>query len=317
MYDFLFNVMNHFLDITDLEPAELLHLLKRAEVFRKKRKSEELYNPILQGKNMAMFFEKPSLRTKVSFECAVNMLGGNAIFIDGREVSGTRETLSDITHNLERFCDGIFARVFLHSDLEKMKSISRVPIINALSDSAHPMQALADLQTMYWHFGEDFRSQKVAFIGDGCNVSTSLAEGCALLGMHFTIATPPGYEIPQKQWHTIVEIAEKNGGSVSKTSIPQEAIAEANVVVTDTWVSMGLEAERTQRLLDFSGFTVTKELFSQAHTNAIFLHCLPAYREIEVSSDVIDSTASKVFEEAECRMYTATAVLEYFFNNKN
>ncbi|MEI7511283.1 MAG: ornithine carbamoyltransferase [Candidatus Peregrinibacteria bacterium] len=309
--------MNHFLRITDLTGDELLHLIERAEYFRKRREIGEPYEPILTGKNIAVFFEKPSLRTKVSFSCAANMLGGNTIIIDGREVSGTRETLSDVVHNLDRFCDAIFARVFLHSELEKMKELSSVPVINALSDLAHPMQTLADLQTIRWHFGEDFQKKRVAFVGDGCNVPTSLAEGCALLGMHFTIATPPGYEIPKKEWQEIVDLAEKNGGDIARTSIPDEAVEGADVVVTDTWVSMGLEAERTERFIDFAGFGVTPELFAKANAGAIFMHCLPAYRDVEVSRAVIDGPQSKIFDEAECRMHTSTAILEYFFGNKD
>lgn len=305
--------MKNFLQIFDLSQKELLNLLDRAEFFRHEKNTGKTHSQILHGKNIVMFFEKPSLRTKVSFEAAVSSLGGNAITVDGREVSGSRESIADIASVLTRYADGIFARVFEHSVLQEFCEYSTIPIMNALCNDHHPFQALADLQTIKWHFGEQFLRKKVVFVGDGCNVPTSLAQGCALLGMDFEICTPKGYEIPEKFWTKIVEIGTKNEAKISVSHIPKKALENGDVVVTDTWVSMGLEAEKEKRLLDFAGFGITKNVMQKANADAIFLHCLPAYRGKEVSAEVIDGKQSKIFDEAECRMHTAKAVLEYFY----
>lgn len=303
--------MNHFLQIFDLDPSELIQILERAEYFRTQK--GECSHPFLKGKNIAFFFEKPSLRTKVSFESAVAFLGGSSSYIDGREVAGTRESIADIARVLDRYVDGVFARVYDHSVLQEMGKYLSVPVLNALCNDHHPFQALAELQVMKWNFGDAFVRKKVVFIGDGCNVPTSLAQGCALLGIDFEMCSPKGYEIPSGFWEEIQEKGNHYGAKITASHLPVQAIQNADVVVTDTWVSMGMEEEKEQRIKDFSGFTITSEMMGQASADAIFLHCLPAYRGFEVDSEVIEGKASRVFDEVECRLHTAKAVLEYFY----
>lgn len=304
--------MNHFLQIFDLDPSELIKLLQRAEYFRK-QKEKGGRDSFLKGKNIALFFEKPSLRTKLSFESAVSSLGGTSSYIDGREVAGTRESISDIARVLDRYIDGVFARVYDHSVLQEMANYTSAPILNALCNDHHPFQALAELQVMKWNFGDSFVHKNVVFIGDGCNVPTSLAQGCALLGIDFEMCSPAGYEIPSHFWKEIQEKGSLYGATITASENPMHAIQNADVVVTDTWVSMGMEEEKEQRIKDFSGFTITQDLMNQANANAIFLHCLPAYRGFEVEDEVIEGEASRIFDEVECRLHTAKAVLEYFY----
>ncbi len=307
--------MKHLLSITDLTQSEILSILYKAETFRKEKEQNIHHKQILQGKNIAMFFEKPSLRTKVSFESAVSSFGGNAILIDGREVAGTRESISDISHVLTGMVDGIFARVHEHSILEEMQKNMNIPVLNALCNDFHPFQAFAEIQTILIEFPENFTEKKVVFIGDGCNVSTSLAQICAIIGIDFEMCSPDTYKIPDIFWKQILEESEKSGAHITRSNTPQKAAENADVIVTDTWVSMGMENEKEQRLQDFKGFTVTQEIMKKANKDAIFLHCLPAYRGLEVDADVIDGPQSRVFQEAHCRLHTSKAILDFIYNS--
>ncbi len=303
----------NFLSITDLNKSQILSILEKAEEFRKEKELNIPHSQILSGKNIAMFFEKPSLRTKVSFESAVSSLGGNAILIDGREVAGTRETIHDISHVLTGMVDGIFARVHAHSILTEMKTYMNIPVMNALCNDFHPFQALAEIQAIMIKFPDNFLEKKVVFIGDGCNVPTSLAQICAILGIDFEMCSPDEYKIPEKFWKEILELGEKSGAKITSSNNPEQATKNADVIVTDTWVSMGMEDEKAKRLKDFKNFTVTSEIMKSANHDAIFLHCLPAYRGLEVAKEVIDGSQSFVFQEAHCRLHTSKAVLHFLF----
>jgi len=305
----------NLLSITDLTQSEILSILQKAEQFRKEKDANVKHEQILTGKSIAMFFEKPSLRTKVSFDSAVSSLGGNAILIDGREVAGTRESISDISNVLTGMVDGIFARVHEHSILSEMKRDMNIPVLNALCNDFHPFQALAEIQTVMIQFPEDFLKKKIIFIGDGCNVPTSLAQICAILGIDFEMCSPDEYKIPEIFWTEILELAEKSGAKVTTSNNVKKSAKNADVIVTDTWVSMGMEEEKEKRLHDFKDFGVTAEIMKRTNKDSIFLHCLPAYRGFEVSSEVIDGKQSKVFQEAHCRLHTSKAVLDFIYNS--
>ena len=307
--------MKNLLSITDLNKSEILYILEKAELFRKEKDENIQHKQILQGKNIAMFFEKPSLRTKVSFESAVSALGGNAILIDGKEVAGTRESISDISNVLTGMVDGVFARVHEHSILTEMQENMNIPVLNALCNDFHPFQAFAELQTIIINFPTNFLEKKVVFIGDGCNVPTSLAQICAILGIDFEMCSPTQYKIPEKFWTEILELGKKSGAKITTSNTPEESAKNADVIVTDTWVSMGMEEEKEQRLEDFKDFGVTESLMKIANTEAIFLHCLPAYRGLEVEPEVIDGKQSHVFQEAHCRLHTSKAILDFIYNS--
>lgn len=300
----------HFLSIHDLKRNQIL------EVFRltKKLKSE-LYKrgknkQILQNKTLAMIFEKPSLRTRVSFETAMTQLGGHAIYLGPNDIQmGKRESPSDIARNLERMVDIIMARVFEHEKLKELSDSARVPIINALSDLEHPCQALADIFTVY-EKKRKLKGLKLAFVGDGNNnVTHSLALLCDALGINFALSCPKGYEIGK-------EILKRLKSKISVTYNPKEAVNGADVVVTDTWISMGEEKEKKKRLKVFPPYQVNKKLMSFAEKDAIFLHCLPAYRGYEVSKEVIDGPQSVVYDEAENRLHVQKALILFLLGIK-
>ncbi len=308
------NNAKNLLSITDLNKSEILSILEKAEQFRKEKESNTKHTQFLKGKNIAMFFEKPSLRTKISFDSAVSSLGGNAILIDGREVAGTRESISDISNVLTGMVDGIFARVHEHSILTEMKENMNIPVLNALCNDFHPFQAFAELQTVMINFPNNFLEKKIVFIGDGCNVPTSLAQICAILGIDFEMCSPEKYTIPEKFWTEILKLAKKSGANITTSHIPTISAQNADVIVTDTWVSMGMEEEKSKRLKDFKDFSVTQDIMNRANKDAIFLHCLPAYRGLEVTEEVIDGKQSHVFEEAHCRLHTSKAILDFIYN---
>lgn len=296
--------MKHFLSINDLSRTDAQFLLAEAQ----RLKNELRTNPARQrenlaGKTLAMIFEKPSLRTRVSFDVGMAQLGGHPLYLSPAEIGlGKRESVADVARVLSRMCDGIMARVFSHEALQELADHSAVPVINALSDVEHPCQALADLLTVCEQRG--LQDQKIAYIGDGNNVSHSLMLLCAKLGVRFAIATPEGYEMPS-EW---VEVAQREG-EVLVTNDPHEAIAEADAVYTDVWTSMGQEEETAQRLKVFPPYQVNAELMARAKDDAIVLHCLPAHRGEEISDEVIESPQSKVFEQAENRLHAQKAVL--------
>lgn len=271
-------------------------------------KSKTLPKP-LDGHSVSMIFQKRSTRTRVSTETGMALLGGHALFLGPSDIQlGVNESMRDTACVLSRFNSLILARVYAHSDITELAKYSTVPIINALSDLHHPLQTLADLMALQQHFGMDLEGKTVAWVGDGNNVLHDLMLGSAKLGMNMHIATPTGYEPDSTILAKTEQLAADNGGKVMTTTVADEAVAGADVVVTDTWVSMGQEDEYAKRVKEFEGYQVNTELMGKANPGAVFLHCLPRHPE-EVTDEVIYSDASLVFPEAENRMWTVMAVM--------
>lgn len=287
----------HFLDVDDLTADELADVLNRS--------GDEATPQVLAGLGVALLFEKPSARTRNSSEMAVVQLGGHPVTIRGDEVGfDVRETVEDITRTLACYHAAIGARVFQHSFLERMASVSSVPVINLLSDAAHPCQVLADLLTLKQEFGT-LTGRRLAWVGDANNVCRSLLAGAALCGMDVSVAAPDGYGLPEDA----VAHATARGVHVVTTTKPEEAVDGADAVVTDVWASMGQEAEAARRRADFAGYTVDAALMARAAPHAVFLHCLPAHRGDEVSAEVIDGPQSRVWPEAANRMHAMRGLL--------
>ena len=264
---------------------------------------------LLSGKTLAIVFEKPSLRTRVSFELAMRQLGGQTIYLSPSEVGlGERESVSDVARVLSRYVDAIAARTFSHQTLEVLASYSSVPVINALSDWEHPCQALADLLTIYEKKGE-LRGLTLAFVGDSNNVARSLMLAASLTGMNFRIASPPGYAIEDRVLNQAQSSALSTGAEVFCTDDPRLAVSRADVVYTDVWTSMGQEAEAEVRRRVFAGYQVNSELLSLAKENAILMHPLPAHHGEEVAEGILDSPKSVVFDQAENRLHIQKALL--------
>jgi ornithine carbamoyltransferase len=269
----------------------------------------ERYRSALAGRFLALIFEKPSLRTRVTFEVGVSSMGGGAVFLDHTQSRlGERESVRDVAKNLERWVHGIVARVFEHELLEQLAENASIPIINALSDRSHPCQALADFFTLEERFGS-LRGLKVAYIGDGNNVCHSLLTVGARLGVHVRVATPEGYEPDPAVVSEARRVARENRGKIEILRSPEEAVAGAQAVYTDVWASMGQENEATQRETIFAPYQVNEELLEHADANAIFMHCLPAHRDSEVAAEVIDSPRSVVFDQSENRLHVQKAIL--------
>ena len=264
---------------------------------------------LLSGKTLAIVFEKPSLRTRVSFELAMRQLGGQTVYLSPAEVGlGERESVPDVARVLSRYVDAIAARTFSHHTLEVLASYSRVPVINALSDWEHPCQALADLLTIYEKKGE-LNGLTLAFVGDGNNVARSLMLAASLTGMNFRIASPPGYTIEDKVLHLAQSNAISSGGEIFCTEEPRLAVSGADVVYTDVWTSMGQEAEAEVRRRVFAGYQVDSELLSLAKEDAILMHPLPAHHGEEVAEGILDTPKSVVFDQAENRLHLQKALL--------
>jgi len=265
--------------------------------------------PVLQGKVLGMIFQKPSLRTRVSFEMGMKHLGGDALYLSPQEIGlGGRESVADIARVLSRYVDGIMARVFAHEHVTGLAEHSRVPVINGLSDFSHPCQGLTDLFTIWEKLGR-LSGVKLTYVGDGNNVATSLMFGGAKLGVHVTIGTPAGYEPPQQVVERARGFAAENGGSITLTNDAHEAVADADAIYTDVWTSMGQEAEQARRAEVFPPFQVNRSLVAAAKPTAIVLHCLPAHRGQEITDDVADGPQSVLFDQAENRMHAQKAVL--------
>lgn len=263
----------------------------------------------LAGKQLVMFFEKPSLRTRLTFESGMASLGGVSFFVDQtHSLLSVRETLSDIAHNVERWCDIIVLRTFAHTTVEGIAEYADIPVINALSEREHPCQALADYFTLQEKFG-DLRKVRLAYVGDGNNVANSLLLLCAALGSALHLATPEGYEPDPQILADSLDLAHETGATIELFNDPFAAVRGADAIYTDTWVSMGQENESQQRGEIFAPYQVNEELMSRAASHAIFMHCLPAYRGKEVTNDVIDSPRSVVFDQAENRLHVQKAVL--------
>lgn len=293
------------LSITDLTPEEVERILQTALSLKRDAGGRSL----LAGKTLAMLFEKPSLRTRVSFDVAMQELGGHAVYLSQAEVGlGQREPVADVARVLSRYVDVIAARTYSHTTLLELARHAGVPVINALSDEEHPCQAMADLLTVLEHFGT-LRGVRLAFIGDGFNVAASLAEAGALAGIRFAMASPAGYSLSEGTVRFVREVAGRNGGSIDLFDAPADAIRDADVVYTDVWASMGQEDTYAQRKEAFAGYTITSDLMALAKPTAIFMHDLPAHRGEEVAEDVIESPRSVVFDQAENRLHAQKAIL--------
>ena len=292
------------LTLAEFAPGEVRQILDEAQKLKMLRRSRIPFRPLF-GKTLAMVFQKPSNRTRVSFEVGMYHLGGHALPLSPQELQiGKRETPSDTGRVLARYIDAIMVRTFDHEELEELAAAADVPVINGLSDSHHPCQALADLLTVREGFGE-LEGVQITYVGDGNNVAHSLALGCALTGAQLTIAHPEGHGPDPR----VIGLAAKLGDAPAITEDPQEGVAGARVVYTDVWASMGQEAEAEERKKKFMPYQVNEELMSQAATGAIFLHCLPAHRGEEVTAGVIDGPQSRVFDQAENRLHAQKALL--------
>ena len=296
----------HFLDDTDISTGELKTLLELATAVKR---APADYRRSLVGRSIALLFEKPSLRTRMTFELAALQLGAGAVFQDHRgERIGEREPARDIARNLDRWFDAIVARTFSHQTLEELARWSSAPVINALSGSSHPCQALADFQTIRERFGE-LEGLKIAYIGDGNNVAHSLLLCAARLGVSFTFSGARGFEPDSATMRRAAELAAAGGATIAVEPEAQAAVRDAAVVYTDTWTSMGWEQETQQRRIAFADYQVTDELMAAARPDAVFMHCLPALRGQEVSDSVIESDRSVVFDQAENRLHAQKALL--------
>ena len=299
--------MKDFLSINDYT-TEMLRELLRSSARLKSLYSVGGNDLCLTGKVLAMLFEKPSLRTRISFHVAMTELGGSAIYVKPEDIGGIgkREPVKDMARVLSRYVDGIMARTFEHSTITELAKFADVPVINALTDWLHPCQAMADVLTMQEHC-EELKGLKIAFVGDGNNVARSLAFACAKLGMKMVIATPPGYQLDAESVRKANQIA---ADTVTQTNDPVRAVANANIVYTDTWVSMGQEAEKQKRCADFAGFQVNAELLKSAPPDARIMHCLPANRGLEITNDVFESPNSIILDQAENRLHFQRALLK-------
>ena len=294
----------HLLSITDVSPEEIADLIKSGLYFK-----ESPFGSELIGKSAALIFEKPSLRTKVSFDVAVNQLGGHPIYLGKDEIGlGKREPISDVARTLSRLVDIIVLRTFSQKNLIDLSDHASVPVINALSDQEHPCQALADLLTIYEKFN-GFENIKIAYIGDGNNVAVSLALAAASVGIDFVIASPPQYSIPTNIVEEINKRSLQSNANFSVTLSPYEAVSGANVVYTDVWISMGQEEESDDKLKIFSGFQVNESLLSSTDSSTIFMHPLPAHNEQEISKGLLEHPKSVVFDQAENRLHIQKAIL--------
>jgi len=297
---------HNFLSIRDFSPEEIRYLLDLA---REIKTHPEAHHAVLRGKTLAMIFEKPSLRTRVSFDVGVQQLGGFSLYLSNAEIHlGKRESIYDVAKNLERMVQAIMIRTYAHEIVEQMAEYANIPVINGLTDYSHPCQAMADYMTVLEIKG-DVRGLKVAFVGDGNNVCHSLMFAGAQLGAHVWVATPPGYEpdVAAVQW--AIERGAQTGASCCVTHDPVEAATDADVIYTDVWASMGQENEAEARRKVFLPYQVNGELFRQAKFDALFMHCLPAHRGDEVTNDVIDSAHSVVYQQAENRLHAQKAIL--------
>ncbi|NLC83943.1 MAG: ornithine carbamoyltransferase [Ruminococcaceae bacterium] len=300
--------MKHFISLADLTPVEFNNLLDLAGQLKQEFKSGQQKKP-LAGKTLAMIFSKSSTRTRVSFETGMYQLGGHALFLSHHDIQlGRGESIHDTAKVLSRFVDGIMIRTFSHQDVIDLAEHGTIPVINGLTDLMHPCQALADLQTVREHRGE-LKGRKLAYLGDGNNVAHSLLHACALAGMNIAVASPAGYSCDPVCVAEAQAIAAQTGAEIIMTTDAAAAAKDADAIYTDTWVSMGQEGDKQQRLVDFDGYQVNDAIMALAAPGAVFLHCLPAYRGYEVTESVIDGPQSAVFDEAENRLHAQKAIL--------
>lgn len=305
----------HLTSITDLSAKEIIKIMNNAITIKSELRQKGENNKILSGKTLAMIFEKPSLRTRISFEIGMTQLGGHAIYLGPNDIQmGGRELVEDIAKVTSSMTDIIMARTFSHESILKLAKNSSVPVINGLSDLEHPCQILADLMTIY-EVKKTFNKLKISFVGD-CenNVTHSLALASAVLGINFSCAAPKGYFMNKKISAKARKIATKTDSVLIENQSPEKTVNNADVVITDTWISMGDEKEKEERLQIFTKYQVDKNLMGLAKRDAIFMHCLPAYRGNEVTGDVIDGKQSVVFQEAENRLHVQKALMLFLLN---
>jgi ornithine carbamoyltransferase len=299
-----------FLQLADFSTEEILHLLDVAQELKVKQKKGKPH-PFLSGKVLGMIFEKSSTRTRVSFEVGMLQLGGHAIFLSSKDLQlGRGESISDTAKVLSRYVDGIMIRTFSHDSVEELAEHATVPVINGLTDLHHPTQVMADLLTILEHKGK-LSGLKMCYLGDGNNnMAHSLMEGAVKTGMHISIASPLDYLPDAKITEKAMEVGKHTGSIVKVTTDPQEAVKDADVIVTDVWTSMGQEEETEKRLKAFASYQVNEELCKLAKNDFLFLHCLPAHRGEEVTAEIIDGPHSVVFDEAENRLHAQKAILK-------
>ncbi|MEM0161595.1 MAG: ornithine carbamoyltransferase [Thermoproteota archaeon] len=298
------------LSVLDLNPEELKKIFELAKVLKDETKLKKKVREDLKGKTLALLFEKPSTRTRVSFEVAMYLLGGNSLYLSANELQLSRgETIGDTAKVLSRYVDAIAARVFSHDSLVELAKNSSIPVINALSNLEHPCQAISDMFTIQEIKGKT-TGLKIAYVGDGNNVANSLMLAGSMLGMEVALCTPVGYEPNKELLKKALEIANNQGGKLLILHDPLEAVREADVIYTDVWVSMGFEREREERRRIFSNYQVNSYLLGKAKEDAIFMHCLPAHRNEEVTDDVIDGPHSVVFQQSENKLYVQEAILK-------
>jgi ornithine carbamoyltransferase len=299
-----------FLRLADFSSSEIIYLLEQA-VELKKMKTQGQPHSYLNGKVLGMLFEKPSTRTRVSFEVGMMQLGGQAIFLSSKDLQmGRGESIYDTAQVLSRYIDGMMIRTFAHQSIEEFAACASIPVINGLTDMHHPAQVLADLLTIWEHKGK-LSGLKLCYVGDGLNnMAHSLIEGAVKVGMDISVASPVGYEPDPEIMKQAKLVGKMTGSEISFTHSPVEAINQADVVVTDTWTSMGQEEEQQKRVQTFSPYQVNAELCQHAKTDYIFMHCLPVHRGEEVTADIIDGAHSVVFDEAENRLHAQKAILK-------
>jgi len=300
--------MRHFLDIADFSTKQIQDFLELAGKLKTELK-QGINKPVLKDKVLAMVFQKPSLRTRVSFDMAMRTLGGDALYLSPQEIGlGKRESIADVARVLSGYVHIIMARVFAHEHILELAKWSNVPLINGLSDYNHPCQALADALTIKEEFG-NLDGLTISYIGDGNNVAVSLMKVSTKLGAHYRIANPEGYDMPEKDIQQSQAIAADTGGSVTLLHDPQAAAEGANVIYTDTWTSMGQEEETEKREKVFPPYQINQALVKLAKPNAIVMHCLPAHRGQEITDEVADGPQSRLFPEAENRMHAQKAII--------
>ena len=303
--------MKHFLSLKDYSKEEILEIIDLGLKIKRETKNG-VFPPYLKNKNLAMIFEKSSTRTRVSFETGINQLGGNGLFLSNKEIQlGRGEPIKDTARVVSRMVDLVMIRTFGQDRLEEFASFSKVPVINGLTDKYHPVQLLADYMTMI-----EFNKEKgvCAYIGDGNNMTHSWIILASKLGLELRIATPKGYEVDEDVKKMGEEFSIESGAKISYTTDPKEAIKGADVVTTDTWISMGQEEEKVKRVADFKGYTIDNDMMKLAKKDAIFLHCLPAYRGYEITEELFEAHEEEIFSEAENRLHAQKGLMVWLMN---
>ncbi|DAB36892.1 MAG TPA: ornithine carbamoyltransferase [Sulfurospirillum cavolei] len=307
--------MRHFLTLKDFSKKEILEIIDLAIKIKKQAKKGK-FKPYLENQTLGMIFEKSSTRTRVSFEVGIHQLGGKGLFLSSNDLQlGRGEPMKDTARVISRMVDMVMIRTFAQSTLEEFAAYSRVPVISGLSDSYHPVQLMADYLTMV-EYQKD-HNPIVAYVGDGNNMTHSWLMMASKLGFELRVATPKGYEVDAQILEEALAFAKESGAVIKIGNDPKEAITGATVVTTDTWVSMGQEAEKAKRIADFQGYRVDDAMMALAAKDAMFLHCLPAYRGYEVSEEVFEAHADEIFDEAENRLHAQKAVMVWLDKHRN